>query len=266
MRRFGGVIVLSAAALAWAAPVLGQTVKDCPECPEMVVVPAGSFMMGSPDSEVERNSIEGPQHRLTIPRPFAVGKFEVTFEEWDACVAGGGCNGYRPNDQGWGRGKRPVINVSWDDAKTYVAWLSRKTGKPYRLLTEAEWEYAARAGTNTRYWWGDEIGSGNANCDTACGDSFRYTAPVGSFKPNGFGLHDMLGNVWEWTEDCWNGNYNSAPTDGTAWLGSDCGRRVLRGGSWILNPGNVRSAVRMGGVTASRSYRYGIGFRVARTN
>ena len=160
-------------------------------------------------------------------------KFEVTFDEWDACVAYGDCDP-RVSDSGWGRGRQPVINVTWDDAKRYVAWLSRMTGKPYRLLTEAEWEYAARAGTQTAYSWGDEIGKGNANCD-GCGSQWdnKQTAPVGSFAANAFGLYDMHGNVWEWVEDCFHDNYEGAPDDGSAWTADgDCNSRVLRGGSW----------------------------------
>ncbi len=167
----------------------GRAFRDCPDCPEMVVVPAGSFMMGSPMSEQDRISNEGPRHRVTIPEPFAVGKYEVTFSEWDACVAAGGCNGHRPDDAGWGRGQRPVINVNWQDAKAFVAWLSRRTGERYRLLSEAEWEYAARAGTSTRYWWGNEVGR------AARRKNVRKTVPVGSYSPNPFGLHDVHGNV-----------------------------------------------------------------------
>ena len=160
--------------------------------------------MGSPTSEPGHSAEEGPQHPVTIARPFAVGRYEVTFDEWDACVAEGGCNGYKPSDEGWGRGRRPVINVSWDDAQAYVTWLSKKTGKSYRLLSGAEYEYAMRAGTQTVYPWGDTIGTNNANCHS-CGSQWdaKQTAPVGSFAANGFGLYDMVGNVREWTEDCY---------------------------------------------------------------
>ena len=240
--------------------------RDCPLCPEMVVVPAGAFTMGSPASEVPRDGDEGPQHPVTIPRPFAVGRNEVTFVEWDACAADGGCGGYRPDDQGWGRGDRPAIYVSWDDAKSYAAWLSRKTGKAYRLLSEAEWEYAARAGTTTRYWWGDAIGRNLANC-RGCESPWdgKQTAPVGSFLVNGFGLHDMLGNVWEWVEDCWHGSYEGAPSDGSAWTsGGSCARRVLRGGSWnFIGEWYVRSAYRNRSYTVNRYIN--AGFRLART-
>jgi formylglycine-generating enzyme required for sulfatase activity len=248
----------------------GTTFKDCPECPEMVVVPAGSFTMGSPESEPQRSADEGPQRRVTIARPFAVGKFEVTFAEWDACVAAGGCNGHRPSDSNWGRGNRPVINVSWDDARAYVAWLSRKTGKTYRLLSEAEWEYAARAGTTTPFSTGQRITTEQANFDgnhtyngSSKGQYRQRTLPVGSFAANAFGLHDMHGNVWEWTEDCWNANYSGAPTDGSARTSGECGRRVLRGGSWVDLPRFLRSADRYW-ITAENRIDV-IGFRVART-
>jgi formylglycine-generating enzyme required for sulfatase activity len=238
--------------------------KECSNCPQMIVVPAGSFTMGLRTTERVRAPDESPQHTVTIARQFAVGQFELTFDEWDACVADGGCNGYKPSDQGWGRGRRPVINVSWDDAKAYVAWLSKKTGKTYRLLTEAEYEYAARAGTQGRYPWGNDIGKKNANCD-GCGSQWdnKQTAPVGSFRPNDFSLYDMVGNVWAWTEDCYHGSYNGAPGDGSAWTSGDCSHRVMRGGSWLNTPENLRSARRGGDTTDSRTI--GSGFRVGRT-
>ena len=194
----------------------GSTFRDVPDAPEMVVIPAGRFVMGSPASEQGRSDDEGPQHEVHIARPFAVGRFQVTFDEWDACVAAGGCK-HRPKDEGWGRGKRPVINVSWEEAQAYVAWLSKKTGQQYRLLSEAEWEYAARAGTTTRYPWGDDPGVNRANFDGSGSQwSSKQTAPVGSFEPNAFGLHDMIGNVLEWVQDCWNDGYKGAPADGSA--------------------------------------------------
>ncbi len=155
----------------------------------------------------------GPQHRVTV-KPFAIGKYEVTFDEWDACVKAGGCNGYRPEDPGWGRGNRPVINVSWNDTKAYVAWLAKKTGNPYRLPSEAEWEFAARAGTTTPFAFGTTITPKQANF----GRSDGKTEPVGSYPPNAWGLYDMHGNVWEWVEDCWHDNYGRSPTDGQPWL------------------------------------------------
>jgi formylglycine-generating enzyme required for sulfatase activity len=228
------------------------------------VVPAGSFTMGSPRTEKDRRENEGPQHQVTIAQRFAVSKYELTFEQWDACVADGGCNGYRPPDPGWGHGNRPVIYVSWDDAKVYVAWLAQKTGKPYRLLTEAEYEYAARAGTTTAYPWGSAVGTNNANC-AGCGNQWdnRQTAPVGSFAANGFGLYDMVGNVWGWTEDCWHDSYNGAPTDGSAWTSGDCSSRVLRGGSWGYLPQYLRSASRNWDTTDAQNGN--VGFRVGRT-
>ena len=245
----------------------GETFRVCQEewCPEMVVVRAGEYMMGSPEGEEGRSDDEGPRHRVWIGEAFAVGKYEVTFGEWDACVADGGCGGYVPDDAGWGRGDRPVVNVSWADAKAYVAWLSEKTGKAYRLLSEAEWEYVARAGTETRYTWGDEVGDNRANCG-GCGSRWdkEQTAPVGSFGANGYGLHDVHGNVWEWVEDCSHPNYHGAPADGSAWVtGVDCSKRVLRGGSWGNRPRILRSALRYRYSSGLRSYN--LGFRIART-
>jgi formylglycine-generating enzyme required for sulfatase activity/CRP-like cAMP-binding protein len=243
----------------------GDTFRECAGgCPEMVVVPAGDFMMGSPANEERRTDSERPQHKVTIAAPFAVSKFEVTFDEWDVCVTYGDCS---PQilDNGFGRGRRPVINVSWYDAQRYVAWLSKMTGKSYRLLSEAEWEYAARAGTKTSYSWGDEIGRGKANC-LGCGSEWdgKQTAPVGSFATNAFGLHDMHGNVSEWVEDCYHANYNGAPTNGSAWAaGGDCSSRMIRGGGWNISPVNLRSASRGRGTTFLQFNS--LGFRVART-
>ena len=252
--------------------------KACVECPEMAELPRGEFMMGSPDSENGRGSDEGPQRLVKIDYGFAVGKYEVTFAEWDACRRDN--NACPPaDDQGWGRDKRPVINVSWDDAQHYIAWLNRKAGlgsaakDRYRLLSEAEWEYAARAGTTAAYWWGDSASHEQANYgkDVCCGglvlgrDQWVYTAPVGSFPANPWRLHDMQGNVWEWTQDCYHGSYSGAPDDGSAWDGgTNCdGGRVLRGGSWNLDPLNLRSADRFRGGTGDRDND--IGFRLART-
>jgi formylglycine-generating enzyme required for sulfatase activity len=241
-----------------------DTFKECEKCPEMVVVPTGRFTMGSPASEQGRDVDESPQHSVTIAKPIAVGRFAVTFDEWDACVADGGCDGYKPSDQGWGRGRRPVINVSWEDSMTYVDWLSRKTGKPYRLLTEAEWEYAARASSTTAYYWGDEIGKGNANCN-GCSSKWdnEQTSPVGSFIANAFGLYDMAGNVWQSVQDCYHESYKEAPIDGSPWTSGDCSRRVIRGGSWISYPLLLRSAGRFWNTSNSRGNL--LGFRVGRT-
>lgn len=248
----------------------GRVFRDCDVCPEMVLVPAGSFMMGSPSSEEGRYDNEGPVHQVTIARPFAVGVYEVTFAEWDACVADGGCGGYSPSDWGWGRGTRPVIHVSWDHAQSYLDWLSDKTGESYRLLSESEWEYAARAGTTTPFHTGSTISTEQANYNGnytygsgAAGVYRGQTVAVGSFPANGFGLHDVHGNVWEWVQDCWDGSYRGAPDDGSAWESGDCSRRMLRGGPWGSRPGILRSANR-GRYTPGT--RYGdVGFRVART-
>ena len=244
-----------------------ESFRECAkDCPEMTVVPAGEFTMGSPVTEKDRKGTEGPQHTVTIAKPFAVSKFEVTFEQWDACVAVGGC--LPTSDSGYGRGTKPVNNVNWDAAQQYVAWLRKMTDRDYRLLSEAEWEYAARAGAETAYSWGDEIGKGNANCD-GCGSQWdrRQSAPVGSFTANKFGLYDMHGNVWEWVEDCWHDDYRGdPPSDGSAWTTKcpEIGNRVLRGGSWNAIPQNLRSAHRIRGSAGGRNYGDG-GFRVGRT-
>jgi formylglycine-generating enzyme required for sulfatase activity len=236
----------------------------------MVVVPAGSFTMGGP-ANVEQPQYYGanteqPQHTVTFAKPFAVSKYQLTFADWDACVAAGGCDDYKPSDTDWGRGPQPVINVSWEDAQQYLAWLSEVTGKTYRLLSESEYEYAARAGTTMAYPWGDDIGKNNANCN-GCGSQWdaKQTAPVGSFAPNRFGLYDMVGNVFEWTEDCIHDNYIGAPADGSVWTsGGDCGNHVIRGGSWLSDPVNLRSDNRVW-LTSPDRRDSGLGFRVART-
>ncbi len=266
----------------------GDTFKECADCPEMVVVPAGAFTMGSSPTEIaavtkESGSDwyknEGPQRKVTIAKAFAVGKFEVTFAEWEACVSGGGCSSNKaPGDEGWGRDTRPVINVSWNDAKEYAAWFTKKTGATYRLLTEAEWEYAARGGPDAkeggrlRYWWGDTASHEYANYgkDECCGglkqgkDQWETTAPVGQFPANPFWLHHLHGNVWEWVEDCYQDSYNGAPADGTPRKTTgDCTARVLRGGSWDDDPQVLRSADRNG---YDPDYRDdGYGFRLGRT-
>ena len=240
----------------------GDSFKDCPECPEMVVVPAGEFMMGSPAKEEGRDHREEPQRKVTIGRPFAVGIFEVTFAEWDACVAAGGCK-HRPGDEGWGRGRRPVINVSWDNiSEEFLPWLSRKTGKIYRLLTEAEWEYSVRAGSTTPFSTGWTITSDEANFDghetygrNANGQFRQKTLEVGSFKPNEFRLFDMHGNIFEWVEDC---HATSQPTDSSV-----CIFHVIRGGSWHSRPSNLRSASRTSVPTITQNTV--TGFRLART-
>jgi len=225
----------------------GDTFKDCADCPEMVVIPAGSFRMG--DLNGGGDSDEKPVHWVTIPRPFAVGKYEVTQAEWREVIGS--------NPSRFKGGRNPVEQVSWDDAQDFVRRLGTKTGKQYRLLMEAEWEYAARAGTVTKYPWGNSFDSGRAN------DGSR-TVPVGRYALNSFGLHDMHGNVREWVEDCWHGSYSGAPTNGSAWTsGGDCRERVLRGGSWYFVPWDLRSAYRLGVPSGNRFYYDG--FRVART-
>jgi len=232
--------------------------RECEDCPAMVVVPAGSFTMGSPKSR-DGTGWESPQHEVVMARPFAVAKYEVTFAQWETCVAALGCP--QVSDGGWGRGERPVTNVVWDEAQQYVNWLSKLTGRPYQLLSEAEWEYAARAGTTTPY----SFGSDRALLGEFAwhqGNSDFKTHPVGEKKPNGFGLHDMHGNVWEWVQDCWHDSYEGAPTDGTAWTGGyDCRDRLTRGGS--VGERNFTSAERFYWFTHARLDN--LGFRVART-
>ena len=255
------VLIIGTATCAIAP---GHVFRDCDECPEAVGVPSGS--------------LRGD----TITYSLAVGVYEVTFDEWSACVRAGGCGGYRPDDEGWGRGSRPVINVSWEDAREYVLWLSRETGQEYRLLSESEWVYVARAGTETvRYWgetmqaqyWGAERDPGQCRYAngydrtaeakhgrgylTDCSDGYAETVPVGMYEANAYGLHDVLGNVWEWTRDCWKDEHGGAvPANG------DCPLRVLRGGSWLTAPKHLHSALR--GKFSSDFRSYVIGFRVVR--
>jgi formylglycine-generating enzyme required for sulfatase activity len=263
----------------------------------MVVIPAGSFTMGSPASEKDRYDNEGPQHEVRISAPFAVGKFAITRGQFAAFVNDAG---YKPGDSCWipvkdnfadtkGRSFRdpgfeqddshPAVCISWDDAKAYVAWLAKTTGKSYRLLSEAEYEYAGRAGTTTAYFFGNDpnqlCGYANGADRTAkaqlpptwttsdCKDGYVYTAPVGSFAANDFGLYDMVGNVWEWVEDCWHDSYAEAPKDGSAWTTGSCENRALRGGAWYDDPRDLRAAYRYGGRPDGRDD--GGGFRVART-
>jgi len=256
---------LSAPPAVWRVPGALAEFRDCADCPQMVVVPAGEFTMGSPPAEQGAEA----QHRVRIEVPFAVSKFEITFEEWDACLASGGCRGYRPGDEGWGRGSRPVMNISWEDASAYADWLSRKTGQRYRLLSEAEWEYAARAGTTTPFAHGDTISPSKANYDGSAdgagpsADNRQSTVPVGSFAPNAFGLYDMQGNVSEWVEDCWSDDYTGKhPADGSPWLEGNCNGRVVRGGSWEDSAVELRSAARTGGDKTDRFYTDGL--RIAR--
>ena len=236
----------------------GLEFRDCPECPEMVTIPAGKKTAGSTE-----NSLKALLYKVDFPKPFAVGKYEVTFQEWNACVADSGCNNYKPTDNGWGRGRQPVIYVNWYDAKSYVEWLSEKTGGSYRLLSGAEWESVARAGTCGTFWWGNEVGISNAVCRD-CGTDWDYKkpAPVGQFKPNGLGLFDTAGNVSEWVEDCKN-SYKSVPLDGSAITNGTCHLREHRGGSWKRRAPKMRPENRE---SVARSFPTSFtGFRVAKT-
>ena len=300
-------VALQAVAAAQDSPdrTPGTVFRDCADCPEMVVIPAGRFVMGAAPGEEEREALSEqfrnrsqPRHGVAV-KSFSAGKFEVTRGQYrvfaeatgrssDGCFVWTGTGFEKDQTKDWRNpgyaqdDPHPVACVSWDDASAYVRWLSQKTGQDYPLLTEAEWEYAARAGTATTRFWGDD---GNISCSFAngadlttqaqvpdasnwdsvnCNDRYAYTAPVGSYRANAFGLYDMLGNVWEWTQDCWNGNYSGAPTDGSTWAAGDCLLRVVRGGSWEDGPLGLRAAYRVGSPTVIRVYIRG--FRVARTD
>lgn len=281
---FVGIITLASCAVsgairAHAEPpskkaATKQSFRDCSGCPLMVTLPAGEFLMGSPESEIGRSPDEGPQRRVTIAKPFAIGKYEVTFSEWDACVAKGGCK-HKPSDQGWGRSSRPVINVSWDDAQQYVSWLASTTGKPYRLPSEAEWEYAARGVTvasapSRPFWTGETIGYKQANYDAnfvygagKIGVYRQKTVNAGSLPRNAFGLHEVSGNVWEWVADCYEPGYAKAPSDGAPVLAESCNFRILRGGAWNYYPWTLRSAARH--ATAGDLRLSNVGLRIALT-
>jgi formylglycine-generating enzyme required for sulfatase activity len=261
--------------VAWVRARIGwvpvpDTVEICGPGPAAKCTEGRSFLMGSPDEDTEGFANERPQHRVTFEQGFRIGVKEVTFAEYDVYAFIQGKP--RPSDEGLGRGNRPVTDVAWEDAVDYAEWLGEWTGETYRLPTEAEWEYAARAGTETRYWWGDDIkedGQVWANC-YGCGSKWdgRQTAPVGSFEPNPWGLEDTAGNVWEWVEACWHDSYEEspdekAPNDGSAWEEGDCARRVIRGGSWNDRPGDVRSADRAGTGTTPVNRDSGLGFRLA---
>jgi formylglycine-generating enzyme required for sulfatase activity len=287
------------------APEVGSVFRDCPNCPEMIVIPAGKFMMGSSPEETDREVelapgsfastiqkvvlTERPLHEVTIDLSFALAKFPVTKNEFSAFVdetgytPAAGCRLYAlqyhisPQADwrlpGFAQTERdPVVCISWQDAKAYIEWLNKKIlsttnsakDRPYRLPSEADWEYAARAGTRTARWWGDFIGRNNANC-ARCGSRWdqRQTSPVGSFPPNPFGLYDILGNVTQWTEDCWNESYIDAPIDGAPWVKGNCQRRLARGGDFAGFPWLIRSATRFG-LNAEDRVNLG-GFRVAKT-
>ncbi len=241
----------------------GQVFKDCPTCPELVVVPAGIFIMGVSG----KRKTEKPAHRVNFAKAFAMGRFELTFDEWLVCADDGGCQ-HRPDDHKWGRKGRPVINVTYFDAKEYLAWISKKTGHVYRLPTEAEWEYADRGGTTTQWWWGNKVGKNNANCKDCKskwsdgGTEPHGSAPVGSFKSNPFGLYDTSANLFEWVEDCWNKTHLGAPSDGSARTKGNCRYRVIRGGSFYYFSKVARSAYRAKNPPGVKSYW--LGFRVLR--
>ena len=239
-----------------AAATAPGVVKDCPTCPAMAPIPAGSFTMGA----AGMFPFEEPPHHVAIAAPFHIGQREVTLAEWRACVADGGCAFAPPNPSA--DGALPMSNVDWNDAHQYVAWLSKKTGKAYRLPSEAEWEYAARGGSRATYSWGAAMEKNRANCRGCECSAGGAPTPTGSFPPNGFGLYDMAGNVAEWVEDCWNESYRGAPADGSAWTKPRCQERVLRGGSFNNDPRSLRSAARF---KYDFDVRYpGNGFRVAR--
>lgn len=263
------------AQLSASGRAIGAPFSDCDKaCPPLVPIPPGDFTMGSPASEAERFGNE-QQHPVNIAKAFAMSVTSVTFDQWQACVDDGGCNGYQPSDEGWGRGNRPVINVSPNDARAYLQWLSAKTGHRYSLPSEAQWEYAARAGTSTARWWGEAARRDYANygpddcpAQIRCAgfvagkDIWLNTAPTASFAANGFGLYDMLGNVWQWTDDCWHQDYTGAPQDGKAWQEGQCSQQVIRGGAWGNIPAFIRSASRAGYKAQGRTGN--IGFRVVR--
>jgi formylglycine-generating enzyme required for sulfatase activity len=257
----GATTATPVAAAAAAAPPVSEAAptaesaafRDCEDvCPEMARIPAGVFQMGAPDTEAGANSWEKPRHEVRVAA-FAISANEITMAQWDACVADGGCGGYAPPDRGWGRGERPAIAISWDDANAYTAWLSRKTGRAYRLPSEAEWEYAARGGTQTAFWWGDAFDPGRI--------ARGQTMPVGSFPANAFGLLDVSGNAREWVEDCYVNSYADALPDGRPYTAGNCALRVVRGGGWRSQQGEFRIANRARLPRNTRDAT--IGFRVA---
>ena len=256
LRTMFALVLIAFAGPACATPPEPFTsFKDCDDCPQMIVVPPGRFIMG----DDERHKTEMPAHYVDIDYSFALGKYEVTFDEWQACFDAKGCS-VMPGDHNWGTGRRPIINITWADAQEYVIWLTAKSGKVYRLPSEAEWEYAARAGTTTNYFWGDTLIKKIANCRD-CGPKISHQSePVGSFVANPWGFFDTHGNLWEWALDCWNPTHDGAPADGAAREDGDCQQRVIRSGSWYYFSKNLRSSWRF--KNDSRVKSYGIGIRV----
>ncbi len=240
-------------------PVTGLAeIRDCKECPALIALPAGTFTMGGNTDDLS----ERPAHQVTIGKPFAIGKLEVTVGQWKFCVDAGGCPGIAASGVD---ADTPMRDLSWDDTRQYLQWLSKVSGKSYRLPSEAEWEYAARGGTSTRYWWGQQMRTGTANCKE-CGEPWNAAAPAkaGSFPANPFRLHDMNGSVWEWVADCWHGNYRGAPADGSPWSEAACRQRVIRGGSWSDGAAYMTSSTRFKYDASVRQAQNG--FRVARDN
>jgi formylglycine-generating enzyme required for sulfatase activity len=261
----GGAALAATAMAAWfwlAESRPGRAFRDCPECPEMIVVPAGSFVMGTPESEPGREPHEGPQRTVKV-RPFAIGKYEVTFGQWDLCVAERACPPPGLDPYFPGRDRHAVTSVSWIGAQRYVDWLVKRTGKRYRLPSEAEWEYAARAGTTTAHYWGAEVGQGNTNCDGCGSRGDKTSAEIGSFPPSPFGLHDMLGNVSELVQDCWAPDYTAAPVDGSPRRDAECDNRIWRGGNYSDPASRVRAGSRE--PIPPRQMSMAAGFRVARS-
>ena len=279
---WAALLAATATGIALARPADASHVfRDCPECPSMIAIPPGRFLMGSPPQEAGRNEVEGPVHEVVIEHGFAIGRFDVTLAEFRVFAR---ATTYQPDDQkcDWRSPKskgvllrqaenEPVVCVNWNDAQAYASWLGIRTGKSYRLPSEAEWEYAARAGSTASRPWGETLSRDDANfgTDACCGafasgkDRWLYTSPVGAFRPNRFGLYDVLGNVWQWTQDCGSESYAGAPVDGSAWLSGDCGYRMVRGGAWFQAPESLRSASRAADKADRRTSD--IGFRVARS-
>jgi formylglycine-generating enzyme required for sulfatase activity len=250
----------------------GRRIEDCADCPVMIVLPRGTFTMGGNPDEAGHSLNEEPRHQVRIDHDIAVSETLITFDQWDACVRAGKCPA-DVNDMGWGRGDRPAINISWDHVRPYIEWLNSISPGGYRLLSEAEWEFAAKAGTDTTYWWGDMMEPGRANCDGCNPSTVARTVPVRTFPANPFGLFDMSGNAWQWVGDCVGNaalagkpNYSSAPATGSAWLfgnSVNCTVRIIRGGAWDYDASFARASARNWYFNISRYADCDIGFRIA---